>query len=58
MAESSPKKVENTVGKGEIARDKQFLIFPQCFQRTCAVDTKQPGLVWERVKLSSEGKQE
>ena len=22
---------ENIVGKGEIARNKQFLIFPQCF---------------------------
>ena len=25
------KSVENTVGKGEIARNEQFLIFPQCF---------------------------
>ena len=25
------KKVENTVGKGEIAGNEQFLIFPQCF---------------------------
>ena len=24
--------VENTVGKGEIARNEQFLLFPQCFQ--------------------------
>ena len=23
--------VENTVGKGEIARNEQFLLFPQCF---------------------------
>ena len=23
--------LENTVGKGEIARNKQFLPFPQCF---------------------------
>ena len=23
--------LENTVGKGEIARNKQFLLFPQCF---------------------------
>ena len=23
---------ENTVGKGENARDDQFLLFPQCFQ--------------------------
>ena len=25
------KAFENTVGKGEIARNEQFLIFPQCF---------------------------
>ena len=25
------KSVENTVGKGEIARNEQFLHFPQCF---------------------------
>ena len=33
------KMVENTVGKGEIARYKQFLLFPQCFQKTCTADT-------------------
>ena len=33
------KRVENTVGKGEIARDEQFLFFPQCFQMTCTTDT-------------------
>ena len=32
MAECSLKWVENTVGKGEIARYEQFLLFPQCFQ--------------------------
>ena len=26
------KKIENTVGKGEIAHYEQFLLFPQCFQ--------------------------
>ena len=25
---------ENAVGKGEIAHYEQFLLFPQCFQRT------------------------
>ena len=25
------KRVENTVGKGEIAHYEQFLLFPQCF---------------------------
>ena len=42
-------RIENTVGKGEIARYEQFLLFPQCFQKTCSVDTYKPGLVWERV---------
>ena len=27
--------VEKTVGKGEIARYEQFLLFPQCFQKAC-----------------------
>ena len=31
--------VENTVGKGEIARYEQFIPFPQCFQKTCTADT-------------------
>ena len=35
MAESSPKRVENTVGKGEIAR---------------TADTQKPGHVWKWVK--------
>ena len=30
--------VENTVGKGEIACYKQFLLIPRCFQKTCTVD--------------------
>ena len=33
------KQVENAVGKGEIARYEQFLLFPQCFQKTCTADT-------------------
>ena len=45
------KQVENTVGKGGIARYEQFLLFPQCFQKTCTADTLKPGLVWERVKV-------
>ena len=32
------KRVENTVGKGEIARYEQFLLFPQCFQKSCTAD--------------------
>ena len=30
--------VENTVGKGEIARYEEFLLFPQCFQKICTAD--------------------
>ena len=41
--------MENTVGKGEIARYEQFLLFPHCFEKTCTVDTLKQGLVWERV---------
>ena len=28
-------RVENTVGKGEIARFEQCLLFPPCFQKAC-----------------------
>ena len=35
----SLKRVENTVGKGEIACYEQFLLFPQCFQKTWSLDT-------------------
>ena len=44
------KQVENTVGKGEIARCEQFLLFPQIFQKTYTAVMQIPGLVWERVK--------
>ena len=37
------KRVENTVGKGEIARYEQFLLFPQCFRR----------LVWQTRKTQA-----
>ena len=32
-------RVENTVGKGEIARYEQFLLFPQSFRKTNTADT-------------------
>ena len=52
MAESYPhgKRVENTVGKGEIACYKQFLLFPQCFQKACYPGGSKG--VWEWVKVS------
>ena len=34
-----PKWVENTVGKGEIARYEQFLLFLLCFQNACTAGT-------------------
>ena len=38
------KGIENTVGKGKIARHKQFLLFPQCFQKISTADTYKKGL--------------
>ena len=32
------KRVENSVGKGEIARYKQFLLFRQCFHKACFLE--------------------
>ena len=51
MGKRFSKWVENTVGKGEIVRYEQFLLFKLCFQKTCTTDTLKPGLVWERVKV-------
>ena len=42
--------VTSNVRRGEIACDKQFLLFPQSFQKACTADTYKPGLVWERAK--------
>ena len=39
--------VENTVGKGEIARYEQFLFFPQCFQKACFLGASKGVIVWE-----------
>ena len=41
------KRVENTVGKGEIARYEQFLLFPQCFQKACVPGASKGVVVWE-----------
>ena len=51
MAKKFSKRVENTVGKGEIARNEKFLLLPQCFQKTFTADTSRPGPVWERVNI-------
>ena len=44
--------VENIVGKGEIARYEQFLLFPQCFQKPSFVDTLKWVSMEERVNLA------
>ena len=41
--------VENTVGKGEIARYEQFLLFSQCFQKACFPGASNGVIVWEWV---------
>ena len=44
------KRVEKTVGKGEIARYEQFILFPQCFQKACFPEASKDVIVWEWVK--------
>ena len=39
------------MGKGEIARDEQFLLFPQCFQKACFPGASKGVIVWEWVKI-------
>ena len=43
------KRVENTVGKGEIARYEQFLLFALCFQKTSFLEVSKGVVVWEWV---------
>ena len=39
MKEKFLKRVENTVGEGEVARYEQFLLFAQYFHKACTADT-------------------
>ena len=40
MVETFTSKLKKkTIGKGEIARYEQFLLFPQCFQNSSGADT-------------------
>ena len=41
---------ENTVGKGRIARNEQFFLLPQCFQKACFPGASKCVIVWEWVK--------
>ena len=43
------KQVENTVGKGEIARYEQFSFSHRVFKILVMETHKKPGFVWERV---------
>ena len=38
------------MGKGEIARYEQFLLFPQCFQKACFPRASKGVIMWEWVK--------
>ena len=49
MEETCPKRVENNVGKGEIARNEQLLLFPTMFSKDLYFRHVKTGLVWEWV---------
>ena len=49
IVESSFKKVENAVGKGE-----QFLLFLQGFRKTCAADTFKQRFLGKKLKFLNE----
>ena len=50
------KLVENTVGKGELARHEQFLLFPQCFQKACFPGASKGVVLWEWVNYLPDDK--
>ena len=45
-------RVENIVGKGEIARYEQFLLSPQCFQKAFYPEASKGVIVWEWVNYN------
>ena len=44
---------ENILGKGEIARYEQFLLFSQCFQKLSVVDSSNEYLWSKGLKLKA-----
>ena len=52
MAEIPPKWIENTFGKGEVARYDQLLLFQKCFQKelNCR-HIKNQGLFWKGLTV-------
>ena len=53
MAESSPKRLENTVRKGVIDCYVQVSPFPTMFSKDLYCRLVKQGLVWERVKFGN-----
>ena len=51
---SVPYRVENIVGKGEIAFYKQFLLFSQCFPQLYVFSESKCGLIFMVLKKSVE----
>ena len=45
------KRVENTVGKGEIAHYEQFLLFSQCFEKACFPGVSKCVNVWKWINI-------
>ena len=41
------------MGKGEIARYEQFLLFPQCFQDVCFTGASKGVVVWNGLRFVS-----
>ena len=52
----SLQKDKNIVAIGEIARFEQFLLLPQCFQKTSTAEASESVNMWERVKVNYDEK--
>ena len=55
MADSYPNG-KKTLGKGEIARYEQFLLFQKCFQKACFPGSSKGVIVWEWVEFDENGR--
>ena len=44
------RRIENIVGKGELDRYEQFLLFPLCFQKGCFLGASKSVIVLEWIK--------
>ena len=53
MIVSAFDRVENIVGKGEIACTSNFNLFPQSFQKASYQDASEGVIVWEWVKQNN-----